>query len=154
MNTQTIQRVRSHGAAIDRYAFEFADRFLDSFFAHCPELRSPQSRFRGSHESQRRLVAHQWAWFVRHLGELDRVTPELEALGTFFTARGLGEQEFRMARLATLEALRDVSGAGWTPQCEADWAEAFDACVQRLRPMHHYAFPQGEQDQTAVSIAA
>lgn len=154
MNTQTIQRVRSHGAAIDRFAFEFADRFLDALFAHCPHLRSPQSRFRGSHESQRRVVAHRWAWLVRHLGELDRVTPELEAMGTFFAARGVGEQEFRMARLAALEALRDVSGATWTGECEADWAEAFDACAQRMRPMSHFVFPQTRTAEQAASLAA
>ena len=154
MNTHTIQRVRSHGAAIDRFAFEFADRFLDALFAHCSHLRSPQSRFRGSHESQRRLVAHRWAWLVRHLGELDRVTPELEALGTFFAARGLGEQEFRMARLAALEALRDVSGTTWTATCEADWAEAIDACVQRLRPTSHYVLPQSQTTGEVTSLAA
>lgn len=154
MDTQMMQRVRSHGAAIDRYAFEFADRFLDSFFAHCPNLRSSEHRFRGSHESQRRMVAQRWAWLVRHLGELDRVSPELEAMGTFFAARGLGEQEFRMARIAMLEALRDVSGMGWNGQCESDWAAAFDACVQRLRPVTNHAFTTGESVETTHAMAA
>lgn len=141
MDTPTIQRVRSHGAGLNTRAFELADRFLDAFFAVCPHLRRSDSRFRGTPDRQRRGVAHQWAWFVRHMGELDHVTPELEALASYLRARGVNESDFRLARGAMLEALRDVSGSGWNAQLESDWAAAFDACLNRMTGPVGHAMP-------------
>lgn len=145
-----MQRVRSHGASLNARAFELADRFLDAFFAACPHLRAPDSRFRGTPDRQRRGVAHQWAWFVRHLGELDHVTPELDALASYLRARGLTSHDFRAARGALLEALRDLSGPVWTAQHEADWSQAFDACYNRMCPGQAHIMPGGK----SYSIAA
>jgi hemoglobin-like flavoprotein len=136
-----MQRVRSHGASLNSRAFEVADRFLDAFFAACPHLRTPENRFRGAPDRQRRGVAHQWAWFVRHLGELDHVTPELDALASYLRARGLHEHDFRAARGALIEALRDLSGLGWSTQLEADWNGAFDACLHRMCPTQSHTLP-------------
>lgn len=132
LDTQTMQRVRSHGARIDRFAFQIADRFLDAFFARCPHLRLPAGRFGSSPDVQRRRVAHRWAWFVRRLGELDRQSPELEALAAWLAARGVRSSDFAAARAALLEALRDQCGSDWTDRHEADWGAAFDACAAHL----------------------
>lgn len=147
LSTEVIQRVRSHGAQIDRFAFQIADRFVDAFFASSPHLRTPVSRFPGNAEFQRRRVAHRWAWFVRHLGELPRVTPEIEALDRYLSSRGFTHADFAAAKAALIEALRDQSGSGWNSQLESDWCAAFDACQAcfgsasrlRLEPQPGYA---------------
>jgi len=141
MDTPTMQRVRSHGAGLNARAFELADRFLDAFFAACPHLRVPNNRFRGTPDRQRRGVAHQWAWFVRHIGELDHVTPELEALACYLHARGVSDADFRLARGALLDALRDLCGSNWTSQLEADWTAAFEACLHRMTRTDSHTLP-------------
>lgn len=129
MDMQTMQRVRSHGAALNRHAFDLADQFLDGVFAGCPALRD---RFHGDHQSQRRAVAHRWAWVVKNLGHLEQLSPEFEAMGQFLTSRGVSPADVALARTAFLEAVREVAGADWDAQNEADWAETFDACTQRM----------------------
>ena len=141
MDRTTIQRVRSHGASIDRHAFEIADRFLDGLMAHCPHLCSPLDRFRGTPEQQRRCIAQRWAWLVRHLGELGHITPELEALHRYLCSRGLSAGDFRMARASLLEAMREVEPAGWTAAVEADWATAFDECLRLMSPAEAIPMP-------------
>lgn len=143
MDTPTIQRVRSHGAKIDRYAFEFADRFMDAFFARCAHLRGPGSRFRGTPESQRRAVAQRWAWFVRNLGEIGRISPELEAFANLLRARGVSAADMLHARAALLESLRDVSGESWNAQIEADWAGAFDCIAAEMFPTPRQLYQPG-----------
>lgn len=129
MDMQTMQRVRTHGAALNRHAFELADQFLDGVFAGCPGLRD---RFHGDHQSQRRAVAHRWAWIVKNLGHLEQLSPDLEAMGQFLASRGVSPSDVAMARTAFLEATREVAGTNWDAQTEADWAETFDACVHGM----------------------
>lgn len=150
MDTSTIQRVRSHGAALNSRAFEFADRFLDAFFAACPHLRRSDSRFRGTPDRQRRAVAHQWAWFVRHLGELDHVHPELDALASYLRARAVSDEDFRRAKGAVIEALRDLCGPDWNARLEADWSCAFDDCLGRMTGAANHTMP----DTGGLAVAA
>jgi hemoglobin-like flavoprotein len=151
MDTPTMQRVRSHGASLNARAFELADRFLDAYFAACPHLRAPENRFRGTPDRQRRGVAHQWAWFVRHLGELDHVSPELDALASYLKSRGVSTHDFRTARGALIEALRDLSGPQWTGQLENDWNAAFEACLHHMCPSQPHALPG---TSTSYAVAA
>lgn len=152
MDTPTVQRVRSHGASIDRHAFEIADRFLDGFFARCSALgpRPLSRRFRGTPEAQRRVVAQRWAWFVRNLGQLERATPELEALATFLSARGVTGEDVSHGRAAMLEALRDTSGPSWNTQIETDWNAAIDAAVKLMFPASNHRM----SDAPAYAMAA
>jgi len=142
IDTPTVQHVRSHAAAIDRRAFEIADHFLDAFFQASPALRP---RFTGAHERQRRAFAHRWAWFVRHLGHLDQVSPELDALGSFLRSRGMNYNDFRTARACLLEATRDAAiacGTSWTTPDETDWATAIDECLRVMSPAKSMVYAQ------------
>lgn len=135
LDTTTIQQVRSHGAAIDRRAFEFSDLLLDGFFAACPHLRV---RFAGERSRQRRAVATRWAWFVRNLGDLEGVSPELESLGAYLISRGFSHGDFRSARTCLLEATREVSQrceVAWGPMQESGWAAAIDAGLGMMSPV-------------------
>ncbi|MFN7021643.1 MAG: hypothetical protein ACK4WH_09985, partial [Phycisphaerales bacterium] len=96
LDQTTIQQVRSHGAAIDRCAFQLVDRFCERFFASCPHLRRT---FPGKlTPAQRRAMAQQWAWFVRHLGEHDRVAARFRSIVETLSAGGVSHQDLLTAR--------------------------------------------------------
>lgn len=130
----TVQTLRSHGAAIDRAAYQLADRFLDAFFAACPHLRG---RFTAPHNRQRRQFAQSWAWFIRNLSRSDQVSAAASALGAWLGSRGLNFDDFRTVRSCLLEATRETCAecsVPYMPQHEAAWAAAFDQWLNIVSP--------------------
>lgn len=126
LDQTTIQQVRSHGAAIDRCAFQLVDRFCERFFAACPHLR------RTFTPSQRRAMGQQWAWFIRHLGEQDRVVARFRRIVETLSATGMSHQDFLTARACLLEATREMSdtcNVAWGPAQESAWAGVLDFCM-------------------------
>lgn len=133
LDHSSVQQVRTHGAAIDRCAYQLVDGFCDRFFGACPHLR----RSFATDTRQRREMAHRWAWFIRHLGETDLVKTELGGFGKMLTSRGFSHQTFLTARACLLEATRGAAhtcNAPWGPAQESAWASAIDACLEVMNP--------------------
>jgi hypothetical protein len=89
-------------------------------------------------------MARRWAWFVRNVQSLERVSPELEALGGYLRARGLSGEDFRVAASCLLEATRRTAGGagiGWNGELEADWAAAIERVTGLMNPARRLALP-------------
>lgn len=139
ISPRTVQVVRSHAAAVDRRAHDFARSFL----AHLGSSGAPVS----SDIRTVRRVARGWAWCVRHLGDTETVRTQVES---WRQVCGLVEGDStRVARTAILAALHDVSRAlniPWDDEVIAAWTDALDAACDQSE-----ALAQREQPLAAAA---
>lgn len=134
ISPRTVQVVRSHAAAVDRRAHDFARSFL----ARLESSGVPVS----SDIRTVRRAARGWAWCVRHLSSIESVSIQVKSWRQLC---GLAEGDStRVARTAILAALHDVSrelNIPWDDEVIAAWSDALDAVCDPSEVLAHREQP-------------
>ncbi|MFB6890911.1 globin domain-containing protein [Kitasatospora sp. NPDC056327] len=120
--------VRANFAVVERRADHLATYFYAHLFAHNPGLR-PLFPHDMSEQRDRLLAA--LTSIVLRLGEPERLTGYLRALGRDHRKFQAAPEHYPAVGASLVAALRHCSGHSWTPATERAWTEAY-AVIARV----------------------
>jgi hemoglobin-like flavoprotein len=99
-----------------------ADLFYDRLFEIAPQLRP---MFPTDMRDQKRKLFVMIATAVQGLGDLDRLVPQVKALGARHTGYGVKAEHYAIVGAALLWTLERGLGAAFTPAVQVAWTRVY-----------------------------
>lgn len=98
-------------------------RFYEIFFSRYPVVVPMFSR--NAPEKQQQMLQQTLLAVLDHLDDSAWLTTQLHALGAGHVAYGVEDHMYGWVGESLIAAMKELSGQAWTPEIEAQWAEAY-----------------------------
>lgn len=116
--------IRSSWAQVAPICDTAAVLFYERLFALDPALRPMFAHT--DMAAQRKLLMQTLAVVVASIDKLETLVPAVEALGRRHAGYGVKPGDYATVGRALLDTLKTGLGAGFTPEVEAAWTEAYE----------------------------
>ncbi|MBN9113345.1 MAG: flavohemoprotein [Pseudonocardia sp.] len=117
-----VDTIRRSWALIEDRADELGRHFYATLFHNAPETRD---LFPVNMEVQRSRLLRALVHVVQMVDQLDELVPFLQQLGRDHRKFGVLTEHYDAVGNALLSAISTYSGAGWTPDVEKAWTDAY-----------------------------
>jgi NAD(P)H-flavin reductase/hemoglobin-like flavoprotein len=125
-----VRLIRESYAQIQPRAEEFTQFFYAMLFAIAPATRE---LFAANMEVQRSRYLRALVHIVQSFDRPDELVPFLRQLGRDHRKFGVLAQHYDAMGTALVTALKQFAGAGWTPQVEKAWNDAFSLIAKTMQ---------------------
>lgn len=139
MKPAQIQRVRMSFASAILRLDEVSAAFCRRLLQLEPHLKVP---FGGDPLVQRTKVGAALAGLVGSLGQLDRIRPQLQALGRARARQGIHPEDYARVGEALIGALEDVLGDDLDAETRHAWRAAYGQVARTMTGAAHDPVPQ------------
>jgi NAD(P)H-flavin reductase/hemoglobin-like flavoprotein len=125
-----VQLIRESYAQVQPRAEDVAQFFYAMLFAIAPDTRE---LFAVNMEVQRSRFLRALVHVIQNLDRPDELVPFLRQLGRDHRKFGVLEQHYDAMGTALVTALKQYSGASWTPQVEKAWRDAYGLIAKTMQ---------------------
>lgn len=118
-----IERLETSFALFEGREQQLIDTFYGTLFETAPEVRS---LFPDEMSAQKQKLLASLALVVKHLRNLEAITPTLKQMGARHIDYGAEDAHYPVVRDAMVTAMSRTAGRDWTDQFTRDWNAALD----------------------------
>ncbi len=118
-----ITSLESSFAIFEGKEQELIDTFYRTLFETAPAVRS---FFPDDMSGQKQKLLSALALVVKHLRNLDAITPALKEMGARHIGYGTEDAHYPIVRDVMVKAMTETAGNEWTDQFTEDWNAALD----------------------------
>lgn len=122
MNVEQIKLVQSTWETVEGIAPQAAALFYQNLFEMDPSL---QPLFKGNMEEQGMKLMNMIGLAVKHLNDLETLTPVLQNLSRRHVGYGVKNAHYATVGSALLTTLGQGLGAAFTPSVKDAWSQAY-----------------------------
>ncbi|MHB1038361.1 MAG: globin domain-containing protein [Pirellulales bacterium] len=117
-------------AAVEPRGQELTDTFFRKLLANHPEM---QPLFESTDlQGQKEVLLAALGIVVKNLRRPEVLERTFEHLGKRHAEYGVTEEHYAVFGATLVEAMTEVAGDAWSPECRQSWNEALEAISQRM----------------------